>query len=99
MMWRICHWLACATGAIALGVISTAAHSGFAGYPSFGDTLPTAPQIEAVIDKGLIVELYIRCDRGIAIVTYSKVERAYCGPRHACSQSRPGAARSACGRA
>lgn len=46
------------------------------------------PHIEALTDRGPIVEMIVRCRVGTAIVSYSKIEKLYCGPRGACSRDR-----------
>ncbi len=65
----------------------------FTTYPGLGDkglTTPRAadrsPRIEAATDKGPIVELIVRCPKGTAIISYSKIERFYCSPQHACDR-------------
>lgn len=65
--------------------------STFTAYPAFGDRSiapPPArhPRVEASVDKGLVIELIVRCHAGTAIVTYSKVERLYCGPTQGCAR-------------
>ncbi len=55
--------------------------TGFNDYPVF--LKPTA-QIEAVIDRGPIQEMIVKCKGGTAIVSFSKVDRKYCSPKLAC---------------
>lgn len=50
-------------------------------YPGF--VSPTA-QVETVIDKGLTVEMIVRCGDGAGILQFSKPERRYCAPDHSC---------------
>jgi hypothetical protein len=64
-------------------------------YPAAGDRGIIAPpaierssRVEMVIDRGPILEMIIRCQAGTAIVSYSKIERLYCTPKHVCSRSR-----------
>jgi hypothetical protein len=65
----------------------------FTLYPAFrGDR----GAIEAATDKGLIVELIVRCEQGSGILTYSKVEDLYCGPKHRCTSSRKRAIERLC---
>lgn len=65
----------------------------FTLYPAFrGDR----GAIEAATDKGLIVELIVRCRQGAGILTYSKVEDVYCGPDLRCTQSRKRAIERLC---
>ena len=75
-------------------LILAAVAAGFTTYPGFGDKPePAAPQptqiqhglkIEALVDKGPIVEMIIRCGGHTAIISYSKIEKLYCGPNQAC---------------
>lgn len=55
--------------------------AGFTAYPAF--TQPRAV-IETLTDKGLIVEMIVKCPDGAGIITYSKVEQRYCTPDFAC---------------
>lgn len=63
-------------------------------YPSAGDrgliaprSIERAPQVEAALDRGPIVEIIVRCPAGTAILSYSKVEKLYCTPTHVCHRS------------
>jgi hypothetical protein len=63
-------------------------------YPTAGDrglvkppSIERAPRVEAALDRGPIVEIIVRCSDGIAILSYSKVERLYCTPKHQCQRS------------
>ena len=73
---------------------------GFRTYPGFLD--PYA-KVEAVHDKGLMMELIVRCsvkaDGTISpgIMSYSKVERLFCSSRHRCFSDPVRAARDTCG--
>ena len=64
----------------------------FSTYPGFGDRAPTVPRpasnprVEATIDKGPIVELIVRCQSGTTIISFSKLEWLYCGPKAACAR-------------
>ena len=55
------------------------------------------PRIEAAVDRGPIIELIVRCPAGTAIVTYSKLERTFCGPRGGCAGDRGAVIRRSCG--
>ena len=44
------------------------------------------PRIEALIDRGPIVEMIVRCRVGTAIITYSKMEGLFCDPRLRCDR-------------
>lgn len=77
----------------------------FTAYPGFGDRGVTAPKkaertgrVEAATDRGPIVELIVRCPSGTAIISYSKVERLYCGPKHGCSHQIAPVMSQACGK-
>ncbi len=66
----------------------------YTAYPAFGDrsgVQPRAavsqPRIEATTDRGPIVEMIVRCSKGTAIISYSRIERLYCSPKHACNRS------------
>lgn len=54
-------------------------------------------RVEAATDRGPIIELIVRCPRGTAIITYSKMERLFCDPRLVCDPSRDVIVRRACG--
>ncbi len=78
--------------------------AGFVTYPSAGDrivTLPknaeSGPRIEVTTDKGPILELVIRCRRGTAIISYSKIERLFCSPRLKCARDLQEVAAQTCG--
>ena len=66
----------------------------FIEYPAF---VLDHPKIEAVTDKGPILEMIVRCRTGTAIISYSKIERVYCDPRLSCARDRNVVARRACG--
>jgi hypothetical protein len=46
------------------------------------------PRVEVVTDRGPILEIVVRCPVGTAIITYSKIERVFCGPKGGCSADR-----------
>jgi len=77
------------------------AHSEYLQYPAFGDRVPVPDgrRIEMAHDKGLIVELTVRCGVQVGIITFSKVERVYCAPSHACWPDLNRAAQEMCGQA
>lgn len=56
------------------------------------------PRIEAITDRGPIVELIVRCPTGTAIMSYSKLEGLYCTARHPCTSNLDTAIRNGCGR-
>jgi hypothetical protein len=76
----------------------------FTAYPAFGDRGVTTPRsaqsnsrVEATIDRGPISELVVRCRSGSAIISYSKVERVYCSPRHQCDRQLAALIKRTCG--
>ena len=77
----------------------------FTAYPGFGDrgiTTPRkaerGPRVEATTDKRPIVELIVRCPQGTAIISYSKLERLYCGPKSKCHRQIGHVVDNACSR-
>ncbi len=60
---------------------------------------PDSPdeRIEAIIDRGPIQELIVRCQRGTAIISYSKMDRRYCDPRLACDTDKERVIERTCG--
>ena len=58
--------------------------SGLTDYPVFRRP---AARIEAVIDRGPIQELIVKCGGGTAILSYSKVEKLYCDPKLRCHRN------------
>ena len=69
---------------LATGVTGKGEASGLTEYPGFRQ--PNA-QVEAIIDRGPIQELIIKCGDGTAIISFSKVERRFCTPRLQCDPS------------
>ena len=61
--------------------LAAAVSTNFTVYPGFVD--PKA-QIEAVTDLGPVLEVVLKCQRGTAIMSYSKVEGVYCTPKWVC---------------
>ncbi len=61
---------------------SSPSHKGFIRYPRWATG---AGRIEAAHDKGLIIEMIVRCQNGAGIVVASKVDGLYCGPKHRCT--------------
>lgn len=67
--------------------LSAASAGNFSLYPGFVD--PDAI-VEMTTDKGLIVEVVLRCDRRAdgeiiaGIMTYSKIEKLFCSSKHRC---------------
>jgi hypothetical protein len=74
-------------------VRSIALAAGFIAYPVFNDSGAT---IEAIIDRGTITEIVVRCWAGTAIIAYSKVEKRYCSPRWKCGKDLDAAIEESC---
>jgi len=77
-----------------LAAMLAATLAGFNDYPAF---IAPDSRIEAVLDHGPISELIIKCGRGTAILSYSKVDRAYCTPKLYCSRDLSEAVQRTCG--
>lgn len=54
-------------------------------------------RIEASTDRGPIIELIVRCPKGTAIISYSKMERLFCDPRLVCTADKEAVIRRSCG--
>ena len=86
--------------AAALCLAATASLAGdFRLYPGF---VNRDAVVEMTTDKGLIVEIVLRCRRtgsGVVagIVTYSKLEGLFCSSKMKCTPSAARAARETCG--
>ena len=77
-----------------LKLLATAAAAGnFATYPGLDD--PGA-RVEAVLDRGLIFELIVRCEEGTGIISFAKTDRKYCLPSGRCTTSFDLAVRRLC---
>ena len=81
------------------------AASALTWYPAFGDGARRAPKadpdharVEVLSDKGLIVEMVVSCPKGVAMVSFSKVERLFCGPDHTCARDLGDVVRKSCAR-
>jgi hypothetical protein len=55
------------------------------------------PRIEMIADRGPILELTVKCRQGVAVISYSKIERLYCSPRFDCSRNMTATIRKSCG--
>ncbi|MEE9374759.1 MAG: hypothetical protein V3V04_00320 [Rhizobiaceae bacterium] len=82
---------------------SVAYHAAEAGnftlYPGFTDR---DSFVEMTTDKGLIVEIVLRCERKgnkvkAGIMTYSKVDRMFCSSKMRCTRDAAKAADDTCG--
>lgn len=63
---------------LSLGVVAAAS---FTEYPSF---VRPGALVEAIVDRGPIKELIVRCKDGTGILSYSKIEKTYCTPDWRC---------------
>ena len=88
--------LAAALAAITATSVSAA---NFSLYPGFRDRNAV---VEMTTDKGLIVEIVVRCRRKAngqvspGILTYSKVERLYCSSKNRCTRDADRAFKDTC---
>jgi hypothetical protein len=75
-----------------MGLLLAAATTGFIYYPGF---VEPGQRVEALIDKGPIVEMIVRCRTGTGIVAVSKYEGLFCAPDFTCySTLKPALART-----
>ena len=65
-------------------VFVAAVASTFTLYPGASDG---GSPIEAITDRGVLVELIVRCPAGTAIISYSKGDHRYCTPKFWCDES------------
>lgn len=63
-------------------LVAFAASGTFTDYPGF---LHPNARIEAILDRGTINELIVKCGDGTGVLSYSKVERLYCTPHDGCT--------------
>jgi len=83
-----------------LAGVSTATAANFSLYPGFTDR---DALVEMTTDKGLIMEVVLRCSRAPSgkissgIMTYSKIERLYCSSKNRCFKDAGDAFDDTCG--
>ena len=63
---------------------SAAVGNVFTLYPGF---IEPKSDIQMVTDKGLVLEMVIACRPGEGIISFSKVDRAFCLPDATCYKS------------
>ncbi len=87
--------------ALVLSIVaySAAEASNFTLYPGFTDR---DAFVEMTTDKGLIIEIVLRCKRKgnkvkAGIMTYSKVDRMFCSSKMRCTRDAEKAADDTCG--
>lgn len=61
--------------------VTAAAAANFIYYPGF---VHNRAGVEAIMDRGLTVEIIVRCHNGTGIISYSKGDRKYCTPDFRC---------------
>ncbi|MEE9314366.1 MAG: hypothetical protein V3V02_06935 [Rhizobiaceae bacterium] len=90
-----------ATSAFVLSLVTcnAAEASNFSLYPGFNDR---DAFVEMTTDKGLIVEIVLRCKRKgnkvtAGIMTYSKIDRMFCSSKMRCTRDAVKAADDTCG--
>ncbi len=65
-------------------------------FSDFPGALSNRSTVEAAIDRGLIVELVVRCGSHAGMLTYSKVEKRFCDPALRCHARLADARRATC---
>ena len=86
---------------IKIFLVIAATTSNFISYPGF---IHPENIIEMTTDKGLILEIVLRCGRNSngqissGVMSYSKIERLYCSSRNNCYSDAKKAAEETCGR-
>lgn len=65
----------------------------FSDYPG---ALSRKSPVEAVIDRGLVVEIVVRCGAGAGILTYSKADRRFCDSSLRCHSGLKAAREATC---
>ena len=89
--------------AFAALVVSAPVSAGAGGFRTYPGFLDPEGVVEMVHDKGLMLELHVRCSRKpngqirAGIMSYSKVEQLFCSSRHRCFRSPVRAVRDTCG--
>ena len=81
---------------VAMIVLAASTATGvFSEYPGF---LNSDSQVEAIVDRGPILELIVKCGDGTAILSFSKIEHLYCTPNGSgCFRALRSALESTCG--
>jgi hypothetical protein len=84
---------------IAIGLSIATSTVPYVEYPSF-NARPMVnadrARVEAVTDLGPVQELIVKCPTGTAIVSYSKIDKMFCGAGNQCSVSLPIMVRKVC---
>lgn len=53
--------------------------------------------VEAVVDRGPVSEVIVRCSSGRATVSFSKADKVFCAPKAGCARDLSPIAARACG--
>jgi hypothetical protein len=84
---------------IVIGLSIAASATNFVEYPSM-NARPMVnadrARVEAVTDLGPVQELIVKCATGTAIISYSKIDKMFCGAGNQCSVSLPIMVRKVC---
>ena len=75
-------------------LVAAAAAGSYVDYPAF---INPGSRIQAILDRGPITELIVKCPEGTGILSYSKVERVYCTPVRGCTPDLKTAIKKTCG--
>ena len=84
---------------IAIGLAIATSTIPFVEYPSLNARPRVGAdrvRVEAVTDLGPVQELIVKCSSGTAIVSYSKIDKMFCGAGNQCSISLPVMVRKVC---
>ena len=74
-------------------LLAAIAATSFTYYPQF---VQPDSKITTVTDLGPVLEVVVKCHRGSAIMSYSKIERVFCTPDWVCYRDMQTAASKAC---
>ncbi len=84
---------------IAIGLSIATSTAPYVQYPSF-NARPIVnadrARVEAITDLGPVQELVVKCATGTAIVSYSKIDKMFCGAGNQCNVSLPVMVRKVC---
>jgi hypothetical protein len=84
---------------IAIGLSIATSTAPYVQYPSF-NARPMVnadkARVEAITDLGPVQELIVKCATGTAIISYSKIDKMFCGAGNQCNVSLPIMVRKMC---
>jgi hypothetical protein len=84
---------------ISVGLSIAASTGPYVNFPSFNARPMVGAdraRVEAVTDLGPVQELIVMCNTGTAIVSYSKIDKVFCGAGNQCNISLPIMVRKVC---